>query len=136
MKKGKRSLSWLRQHTNVEDLLDDGIANNSDLSSFATSDQSRGELPMASPDDLPPQSSHIEPKKSEPEPEGRDFYVAAIGALIIGVGLDLIFHPVDMIVYHLRATEHVTPGRSEFYGVVLILFGLVLLVYGLRKPRG
>ena len=129
----KRTLTWLRRHTNVEDLLDDGIVNNSDLSSFARSEQRPGDSPVVASTENPTQSSQIE--AHEQQPEGRDFYVAAIGLFISGCGLDLMLHPVDMLVYHLKAIEHVTGARSEFYGAILTLFGAALLIYGLKKRR-
>jgi hypothetical protein len=129
---GKRNLTWLRQHTNVEDLLDDGVANNSDLSSFAESEQPLGDTPVVASTETSTQSSHLEAPE---QTEERDFQVAAIGVFIGGCGLDLVLHPVDMIVYHLKAIEHVTGARSEFYGAILILFGIALVIYGLKKRR-
>ncbi|HET7126387.1 MAG TPA: hypothetical protein VFI26_04745 [Lysobacter sp.] len=130
---GKRNLTWLRQHTNVEDLLDDGIANNSDLSSFAGSEQPPVDSPVVASNEIPTQSAQVE--LSEPHSEARDFNVAAIGLFVSACGLDLMLHPVDMIVHHLKAIEHVTHSRSEFYGAILILFGIALLIYGLKKRR-
>jgi hypothetical protein len=129
----KRGLTWLRQHTNVEDLLDDGIDNNSDLKSFALAEQPSDEPPISEAVEVPLQKSHIE--SSSPEPMKQDFFVAAIGVLIMGCGLSLVLHPVDLIVHHLRAIEHVTSVRSEVYGWVGILFGAALLVYAFKKPR-
>ena len=128
-----RSLIWLRQHTNVEDLLDDGIANNSDLSSFARSEQLPDDSPAVASIKSQTQSPRIE--APEQPQEQRDFQVAAIGLFVSGCGLGLMFHPVDMIVYHLKAIEHVTNARSELYGAVLVLFGAALLIYGLKKRR-
>jgi hypothetical protein len=129
----KRSLTWLRQHTNVEDLLDDGIENNSDLKSFALAEQPSDDPPISEAVEIPRQKLPIE--APTPEPMERDFFVAAIGVLILGCGLNLVLYPVDLIVYHLRAIEHVTPARSEFYGWVGILLGAVLLIYALKNPR-
>lgn len=129
----KRSLTWLRQHTNVEDLLDDGIANNSDLSSFAKPEQPPDDSPVVASTENPAQPSHAE--APEQQPEERDFHVAALGLFISGCGLDLMLHPVDMLVHHLKAIEHVTGARSEFYGAILILFGVALMIYGLKKRR-
>jgi len=129
----KRSVTWLRQHTNVEDLLDDGIENNSDLKSFALAEQPSDEPPISGPVEVPLQASHIEAPKTEPAE--RDFFVAAIGVLIMGCGLGLVLYPVDTIVYHYRAIEHVTSARSEGYGGVGILLGAALLIYALKKSR-
>ena len=134
----KRSLTWLRQHTNVEDLLDDGIENNSDLKSFAT--QPSDELPVAERAEVPLQASHIETPR--PDPPQRDFTLAGIGLLIMGCGFGLVLYPVDLVVYHQGAKyayrgllEHVTTGRSQIYGSVGIVLGAALLIYALKKPR-
>jgi hypothetical protein len=136
----KRSLTWLRQHTNVEDLLDDGIENNSDLKSFASPEQPSGESPVAADAEIPPKPSPVEAPR--PEPAERDFFVAAIGVLIMGCGLQLVLYPADLIVHHDRGKypyrdflEHVTSGRSEVYGSVGILLGAALLIYAFYRPR-
>lgn len=129
----KRSVTWLRRHTNIEDLIDDGVANNSDLSSFAKSEQSAEDSPVFASTEISTPSSQVE--ASGPAPEVRDFYVAAIGLLIGGCGLNLMLDPVDMVVYHLNAIEHVTHARSEFYGAILAVFGAALLIYGIKKRR-
>jgi hypothetical protein len=136
----KRSLTWLRQYTNVEDLLDDGIENNSDLKSFATHGQPSDELPVAERAQVPLQASHIDTPRSAP-PE-RDFTLAGIGLLIMGCGLGLVLYPVDLVVYHQGAKyayrgllEHVTTGRSQIYGSVGIVLGAALLIYALKKAR-
>jgi hypothetical protein len=133
----KRSLAWLRQHTNVEDLLDDGIEHNSDSRSFATRDQPAEEPAVAAR--IPSQPSH---NQARSEPAQRDFFVAAIGVVIMGCGLGLVLYPMDFIVFHDAARyvsrdvlEHVTAARSRIYGSVGILLGAVALVYALRKPR-
>jgi hypothetical protein len=136
----KRSLTWLRQHTNVEDLLDDGIENNSDLKSFATHCQPSDALPVADPAEIPLQASHIE--TARPPPPERDFTLAGIGLLIMGCGLALVLYPVDLVVFHQGAKyayrgvlEHVTTGRSQIYGSVGIVLGAILSVYALKKAH-
>jgi hypothetical protein len=136
----KRSLTWLRQHTNVEDLLDDGIENNSDLKSFEIRGQPSDELPVAERPELPLQASHIETQR--PDAPERDFALAGIGLLIMGCGLGLVLYPVDLVVYHQAAKyayrgvlEHVTTGRSQIYGSVGIVLGAALLIYALQKAR-
>ena len=136
----KRNLTWLRQHTNVEDLLDDRIENNSDLKSFC---------PPAEPCDEPPvtelpevQLEQVQAKPPMPERAQPDFFVAAIGTLMVGCGLSLVLHPVDLVVYHDRAKyfrrdflEHVGHGRSEIYGAAGVLLGIALLIYSFYRPR-
>jgi len=115
----KRGLAWLRQHTNVEDLLDDGIENNSDVSSFAPSGEDPDDPIAAKPAGTPlPAAQIVNARTAIAEP---DFFVAAIAVLVIGCGAALIIHPVDEIVYHANSIEHVANGRSVLYGVVGIL---------------
>jgi hypothetical protein len=135
----KRSLAWLRQHTNVEDLLDDGIENNSDSRSLATRDHPAEEPAVVGPARIPSQPSHTQARS---EPAQRDFFVAAIGVVIMGCGLGLVLYPMDFIVFHDAARyvsrdvlEHVTAARSRIYGSVGILLGAAALVYALTKPR-
>jgi hypothetical protein len=138
----KPTLAWLRQHTNVEDLLDDGVENNSDLKSFADHEQ-----PSERPCDRPPVAVKT-PSQTHPieisvdEPDRPYFFGAAVGLLIIGLGLGLIFHPIDAFVFHggskyayRNFLEHVTHARSEFYGSAGVLLGVALLAFSLYKPR-
>jgi hypothetical protein len=138
----KRSLTWLRQHTNVEDLLDDGIENNSDLKSFAESNESTdpvstGALASDASDQHQPSVIRPDPLASTPVS-----YIGVLlgSALIVGGALLFLF-PVDMFVYHHRVMylpsvmEHVTRGRSEFYGAAGFLLGFVVLAYAAYKPR-
>jgi hypothetical protein len=138
----KRSLSWLRRNTNVEDLLDDGIENNSDLQSFTASDshcdENRADV---STQTLPPPDPNdwkgVDSRSKLPA----SYFGLVLGAAITLFGLLLLFFPVDMVVYHLRARalqpllEHVTIARSQFYGAAGVLFGLTLLAFSIYKPR-
>ena len=117
----KRSLTWLRQHTNVEDLLDDGVENNSDLQSFATGEEAGEELSHE------PTNSHalVTPSRiPAAEPTRPDYFVAAIGVFFIGCGLKLFFYP-----------ELVSYFGSEIFGCVGVVFGAIVLFFSIFKWR-
>jgi hypothetical protein len=139
----KGSLTWLRQHTNVEDLLDDGVENNSDLKCFAKGDELScdetdqdtsqtalrsvsGTITSVAPTDKSPSASVLG---------------IALGLLTTLSGLVLVIFPVNMLVYHQRSRsffgtwEFVTPGRSEFYGVSGLIIGLGIVLFATYRPR-
>src|SRR5690606_1934333 len=102
--------------TNVADLLDDGIENNSDLTSFATPVES-----AHSWTDAPPIHQSHEQQR-EPTTPARPMARESISrtGILIGVvmvlgGILLVLLPVDMGVLHHRVmylpsfVEHVTP---------------------------
>jgi hypothetical protein len=137
-----RSLHWLRRHTNVADLLDDGIENNSDLSSFA--------VPGDSAD--PGTNASIAPRSGEQQRAPKPFVpptmresISLTGILIGGVlllgGVLLVLLPVDMDVFHHRVmylpsfVEHATPFRSRVYGSAGILLGLIVLAFATVRHR-
>ena len=137
-----RSLNWLRRHTNVADILDDGIENNSDLSSFASpadSERLGADAPLA------PRSRELQ---RTPEPFVRPTMRESISrtgvligvVLMLGGGL-LVLLPVDMGVYHHRVmylpsfVEHVTPFRSRVYGSAGIVMGLMVLAFSTRRHQ-
>jgi hypothetical protein len=138
-----RDLNWIRRRTTVEDLLDDGIENASDLGK------------LSSDTTLPPASEAIH-KRSETLARVKAERAAELGAarrtsfsafgvllgLLIAIGgCLLVMFPPDMRVEHSRIRylstvwEHVTPARSRLYGSVATAFGLVLVVYSLYRPR-
>jgi hypothetical protein len=139
----KRGLSWLRQHTNVEDLLDDGIENNSDVGSFARSDDELdrrvdGVTEANGIGSTPPLPAHPVPDEHPRKPS---YFGMFLGVLTIAAGSLLCFHPVNALVYHQRSRsyfsswEFVSPERSEFYGVSGILIGLAILLLAAYRPR-
>jgi hypothetical protein len=141
----KRNLSWLRQHTNVEDLLDDGIENNSDLKSFAKAPDPVSDHDAAEEGPLRQSNSssaHHEAERPLEGPQNKvSYFGAVIGASITIGGILLVLFPVDMFVFHDRTKyyrpfwEHVTHGRSEIYGVAGILLGAVVFCFSVYQPR-
>jgi hypothetical protein len=138
-----RDLNWIRRRTTVEDLLDDGIENASDL----------GKAPVDAP--LPPDPAVLR-KRSETLARVKAEHAAQLsatrrksfsvfgvllGLLIAAGGCALVIFPTDMQVEHSRirylptVREHVTPARARLYGSVGLAFGLVLVVYSLYRPR-
>ena len=136
---------WIRRRTNVEDLLDDGVENGSDI---------RAGLPEA---DAPPTHDEalaigkrdrtlaaVRAEQAEIASKARrralSPYGVALGLVIAAGGAWLIASPVDMRVVHARArrlptfTEHVTPPRSRLYGAAGLISGLAVIVYSLRRP--
>ena len=135
----KRSLTWVRQHTNVEDLLDDGIENNSDVASFAELDDAG-----SSDASISQRAAQSSITTSRPDPLASapiSFVGVILGSVLIVGGALLFFFPIDTFVYHQRAGrlpsfwEHVTRGGSEFYGVAGFLLGIALFAYSIYKPR-
>jgi hypothetical protein len=138
-----RDLNWIRRQTTVEDLLDDGIENASDLAKVPL------DAPLPSdPAALRKRSETLARVKAEQAAElsttrRKSFSVfgALLGLLIAAAGCSLVVFPADMRVEHSRIRylptvwEHVTPGRSRLYGSVGLAFGLVLVVYSLYRPR-
>ena len=134
----KRSLTWIRQHTNVEDLLDDGIDNNSDLKSFAIDGNALEEAPVSPT--IRKEAQRSEAPIAKPAPIS--FLGIIIGSLMIAFGTKLFLSPVDMFVYRDRGKyfnldfiEHVTHGRSEIYGAAGFFLGIAVLIYSVYKAR-
>ena len=147
----KRNLTWLRQNTNVEDLLDDGIENNSDLKSFSRAADLNSDMAVPaegtagkSADPSSEGTSSTNPAPEDPLEASQSrfsFFGVEIGVLIAAGGAFLVLFPVDMFVFHDRTKyyrpfwEHVTHGRSEFYGVVGLLLGIAVIGFAVYKPR-
>ena len=138
-----RDLNWIRRRTTVEDLLDDGIENTSDL----------GKVPLdaslpSDPAALRKRSETLARVKAEHAAElsttrrkSLSVFGVLLGLLIAAGGCILVIFPADMRVEHSRirylptVSEHVTPARSRLYGSAGLAFGLVLVVYSLYRPR-
>jgi hypothetical protein len=138
-----RDLNWTRRRTTVEDLLDDGIENASDLGK-APLDTARPPDPEA----LQKRSETLAKVKAERAAQlsatrRKSFSVFGVllGLLVATGGCLLVMFPTDMRVEHSRIRylptvwEHVTPARSRLYGSVGIAFGLALVVCSLYRPR-
>ena len=138
----KRSLTWLRQNTNVEDLLDDGIENNSDMASFAEIDGSDSSAAAISQQSEPSSQSPLSADRPDPVASAPISFIGALlGSVLIIGGALLVLLPIDTFVFHQQAGrlpsfwEHVTVGGSEFYGGAGLLLGLSLIACSIYKPR-
>ena len=64
-----------------------------------------------------------------------------LGITLVICGVWIFLYPTDMLVTHAgvrnfrSVTEHVTHGTSQFYGVVGVLLGLVMLIFAVYSPR-
>jgi hypothetical protein len=141
----KRDLNWLKRHTNVEDLLDDGVENLSHLAALDLQPESK---PAPSPEFLAIRRRTVESNRIESERNDAlayrrafDHFGLALGVVMALSGVALLAFPVDMIVHHARikylasVAEHVTPARSRIYGATLCLGGLALVGFSLHRPR-
>ena len=136
---------WLRRNTTVDDLLDEGAENGSDMRVFSE-DPPPGPGPHA--DGLQAQraaytldqqqravsAAHISVRRS------RSVWGTATGIACMVAGAWLILHPVAMWVAHpgmKRAwplMERVSEDGATFYGAVLVVFGAVLTGFSLYAP--
>ncbi|MDR7068511.1 hypothetical protein J2X02_001328 [Pseudoxanthomonas japonensis] len=141
-----RDSHWIRRNTTIDDLLDDGVENDSDVNIF-----SEGAPPQTGPAaDVIQQrriaytdeqrvraasSAHRAMRGS------RSFWGAATGGACIFVGTLLILYPVAMWVSHpgmklaWPVMEWVSREGSILYGAVLVLFGGALAAFSLFVPR-
>lgn len=138
----KRNLRWIRQHTNVEDLLDDGIENNSDLRSFASDDDTSEEQPLPTSNDSSPTAQDSGAPAIVADRNPISAFGVMLGGSMMWFGVKLFLYPVDTFVYHARAKslhrgvlEHVTQAGSHFYGIVGFLTGLAILLCSVYRPR-
>jgi hypothetical protein len=138
-----RDLNWIRRRTTVEDLLDDGTENASDVgksSSDATIPPDPAALRKRSETLARLRADHAAELRSARRKSFSAFGVL-LGLLIAAGGSALVAFPTDMRVEHSRIRylptvwEHVTPARSRLYGSVGLAFGLALIVYSLYRPR-
>ena len=142
-----RGSHWLRRHTTVDDLLDDGVENDSDVKAF-----SEGAPPEPGPAaDIVQrqraayasgQRAHAASNARRALRRSRSLWGAGTGLACIVAGTLLILHPVAMWVSHpgmKRAwplMERVSEEGSMLYGAVLVLFGAALFAFSLFMPRG
>jgi hypothetical protein len=133
----------IRKATNLYDLLDDGIANNSDIRELVErEDEITAKAAIAIAQRPAPQRGSA----SAPEaivPKARSWSGILLGMLAFVAGAAEAIHPTAMNVWHDRARygmrpffEHVDPERARLYGICMAIFGLGLLAYSLvRMPR-
>jgi hypothetical protein len=138
-----RDLNWIKRWTTVEDLLDDGIENASDLG------KPPSDTPLSpDPEPLHKRSETLAGVRAERAAElsatrrkSLSVFGVVLGLLIVASGCFLAMFQPDMRVEHSRIKylptvwEHVTPARARLYGSIGIAFGLVLIVYSVYRPR-
>jgi len=141
----KHDLSWIRRRTNVEDLLDDGIENNSVAIPLAVSEE---DVPVHDPRALAIQEATLRRVRAEQAQAARkrrkpgpSIFGVFLGVLLVLPATALLLFPVDMRVYHQRIRgrpdfiEHVTPPRSRLYAGAALLLGMGVLAWALARPR-
>lgn len=139
--------NWIRRRTTVDDLLDDGVENFSDL---------RGKQAPAAVGETAPNSEAVaavlraraEGNAAEREAtraarrRAWSLFGIALGIVMIVAGTLAIRFPQQLLVHHARmkylpsTVEPVDPPRFAFYGGVLVLAGVGLCVFALVRPRG
>lgn len=146
---GRRPADWIRRDTTAEDLLDDGIENASDLKSKP---ESAGVDPLANGaphhEAMEIRRRTVERNRLEAAEQARiqrrksySRFGFLFGAALLVFGLIAMLHPAESDVLHARIKylpsfiEHVSEGRSVFYGAVMFVFGAVLCWYSLLRPR-
>jgi len=147
----KRDEVKIRQRTNLYDLLDDGIENNSDLEALRKAREDAAAEPEppaahAGTDDAPhpataSPSTPAGDRKAASATGRRHWAGALTGALSCAGGLWLLVAPATGLVFHDRIryarpfVEQVSPLMSQVYGGVLLVAGIALLYFSLRQTR-
>jgi hypothetical protein len=104
----KRTRSKLRKQNALQDAIDDGI------------ESDKSNVPVRAP---------------------ISYIGVLIGITLIAGGAWMFLDPSDMVVEHHRlrylpsVAEHVTPVTSQFYGVVSVVLGLLVLAFAIYSPR-
>ena len=128
-------LSWIRRYTTVEDLLDDGVENFSDVKRAVGQADNATEDVLADPTAAAAIQQHRERLRKEAEARPRRRGYSGVGLLLaiamIAGGAVMVELAPDMWVEHARrytrsSVEHVTPMRARVYGVSLLLCGAAL----------
>ena len=130
----------IRRATNLYDLLDDGIANNSDIRELVKREDEIAAKPAATTS-----QGHAPQPGSASAPEtlvqkARSWFGILLGSLVFTAGVAEAIHPTAMNVWHFMYrtrsfVEYVDAGRARFYGSCVAIFGLALLAYSLiRMP--
>jgi hypothetical protein len=139
--------NWIRRRTTVDDLLDDGVENFSDL---------RDKQEPAAVGETAPNSEAVaailraraEDQVAEREAirvarrRAWNLFDIALGISMIVAGTLAIRFPQQLLVHHARmkylpnTVEPVDPLRFAFYGGVLVLAGVGLCVFALVRRRG
>jgi hypothetical protein len=143
----KRTFSRMVRRTNVDDLLDDGIDNGSDLKSFAQSDDDdMDNLPKEPQVDLPTQprelrkQSMAKPRDAVPCRAPVSYVGLLSGAFFLIAGVLLFLYPNDIHILHDRIrggsfVEHVTTTGSQAYAAMAVILGIAICAFSLYRPR-
>ena len=137
---------WLRRNTTVDDLLDDGVENDSDTKVFS---EDAPASPGPAADALQRQrTAYAGEQRTQAVSaarrvlrQSRSFWGAGTDIACIVAGTLLILHPVAMWVSHpgmkqaWPIMEWVSQEGSVLYGGVLVLFGGALTAFSLFVPR-
>ncbi|MFT3898120.1 MAG: hypothetical protein QM719_10585 [Thermomonas sp.] len=125
----------IRRTTNLYDLLDDGIANNSDIGELIHRED---EVAKQRSGQAMPECRSV-PKSPAISRKARSWFGIILGILVSIAGAETALHPVAMEVWHDRAKylpsfwEYVDIERARGYGICVAIFGLLLLAYSLIK---
>ncbi|HTA66328.1 MAG TPA: hypothetical protein VK753_12565 [Xanthomonadaceae bacterium] len=143
----KRDLSRLLRQTNVEDLVDDGIENGSDIASFNPVDAvDETPTPETSKADAIRRSTLLRERQEQEEQveslrrRSVSWLGLILGACFVVSGIVVFLFPRDTYVYHHRMrllpsfVEHVTPAGSQAYAVVAVVLGGAVCAYALYRP--
>jgi hypothetical protein len=143
----KRKFSRWLQRSNVDDLLDDGIENNSDVkfrerSKDAEAGDSREDIHVDSiAEPAAPQSG----REEEPSATRREDRISLPG-LLLGVffmllGIAAFLFPKDLYIFHQRIkyarsfVEYITASQSQVYAVGAFILGIAICGFSLYRPR-
>ena len=126
----------IRKATNLYDLLDDGIANNSDIPELVRrEDSATVELPAKPMQRISAESG---PTPEPVERKARSWFGIVLGSITAIAGSVTVLHPAAMFVWHDRMRrpsffEYVSVERARGYAICVAIFGLLLLAYSLIK---
>ncbi|MBS0192952.1 MAG: hypothetical protein JSR34_01745 [Proteobacteria bacterium] len=146
----QQAFQHLLRQTNVEDLLDDGIENGSDLKFMQHLDAApeSAKVPAASitgNDCEEPRSHAQEPEPlpaAEPsQPSSPSWFGLSLGIVFVIGGLLLLIHPHAILIFHQRISrlpsfvEYISANDMLFYAIACMLLGLGLCVFSLYRSR-
>ena len=135
-----------RRFTNVEDLLDDGVENNSDLPKSRPDQDDH--TATTDPESVHIQSQGLEKNRLEDSAtskainqKSRNIYGVMLGVIFSAIGLFAAINPTEMRVEHTRmkylptSFEYIDKLRGRIYGSTLFVFGIAVLAFSLYRPK-
>ncbi|HWR96560.1 MAG TPA: hypothetical protein VN248_07525 [Arenimonas sp.] len=141
----KERIAWIRRRTTAEDLLDDGIENNSAV--FLSTDSDMPETPEERKSNtirdqaLLAAKIDYERKRDEFRSKSYSGLGLFLATILMSGGLYGILYPAELYVTHVRVkylptfVEHVTPDIARFYGISLFLCGIATAVFSIYRPK-